>query len=86
MDLSGFPCSLFIFFEPVSDRVVSSCSDRTVAVACSGLSGSGVGQASESLDFSPARWTSGLSSPRRGLQPYLARLSDAFGRLTETDP
>ena len=40
----------------VSDRVASSRSDRTVAVACAGLSGSGVGQARESLGFGPARW------------------------------
>ena len=41
----------------VSDRVASSLSDRTVAGASSGLSESGVGQASESLGFGPARWT-----------------------------
>ena len=44
-----------------SDRVASSRSDRTIAVACSGLSGSGVGQARASL---------GLTA--RPLDPVLA--------------
>ena len=41
MDLSGFPCSLFVSRSTVavSDRAVSSRSDRTVAVACAGSVG-----------------------------------------------